>query len=275
MNPQDYEEVYGYSLLDDLHNLFPEILYDNEIFPHDTHRILSWMRHRMTGLFPQIYRRNRVIYSTRTAPRSRNEYEDWQFLTHISVRAPQQMRMNDLPLLNRIIEPSQTVNDTGFSSRLMNSILGNTTLPTNNVLWNSPTVSYRYQLNTMPLSNQTTLNTGLSNLLHTFFDSVPVNASMDEIAAATTVVDVSGDVICPICQDNAVPTSPTVTDGAAWRRLNGCGHQFHRSCVDRWFDRNVHCPVCRADIRDAARLQAEAIAEQALSNMADDNDSDI
>lgn len=29
-----------------------------------------------------------------------------------------------------------------------------------------------------------------------------------------------------------------------------CKHIFHRRCIDKWFDENVQCPLCRADMRD-------------------------
>jgi hypothetical protein len=38
--------------------------------------------------------------------------------------------------------------------------------------------------------------------------------------------------------------------GHSVRRLNRCGHTFHTTCIDTWFQRNVHCPVCRHDIRE-------------------------
>jgi hypothetical protein len=31
--------------------------------------------------------------------------------------------------------------------------------------------------------------------------------------------------------------------------MNVCHHTFHKSCIDTWFQENVHCPVCRHDIR--------------------------
>lgn len=271
MNPREYEEVYGYGLLDDLHNLFPEFLYDADLFPHDTNRMLGWMRHRMTNIFPQTYRRARVVYTTRHAPRRRSDYDDWQFISRISLRAPAQMRMSELPLLNRIVEPA--AEDYGFSTNLFNNLMNSTTLN------NLPSLSYRYQINTIPLAtNQTTnptVNPNLTTFLNSFFESVPVNASEEEINAASSIVDVSGDVICPVCQDNSAPSSPNSTPQPAWRKLNACGHTFHRNCVDRWFARNVHCPVCRADIRDSVRVdndnraRAEAVAERVLSEMDD------
>ena len=47
---------------------------------------------------------------------------------------------------------------------------------------------------------------------------------------------------CSICQDS-------FTEGQAIRKFRVCQHEFHRNCIDVWFQRNVHCPVCRHDVR--------------------------
>ena len=31
-------------------------------------------------------------------------------------------------------------------------------------------------------------------------------------------------------------------------RLISCGHEFHRSCVDRWFHQRSTCPFCRVNL---------------------------
>jgi hypothetical protein len=47
---------------------------------------------------------------------------------------------------------------------------------------------------------------------------------------------------CSICQDSIISTD-------SCRRLSPCSHVYHRSCIDQWFERSVHCPTCRHDIR--------------------------
>ncbi|KAK4760682.1 hypothetical protein SAY87_005575 [Trapa incisa] len=48
--------------------------------------------------------------------------------------------------------------------------------------------------------------------------------------------------ICPICLDDFRRDQ--------WcRELPGCGHVFHRSCVDTWLIKVASCPVCRARVR--------------------------
>lgn len=46
---------------------------------------------------------------------------------------------------------------------------------------------------------------------------------------------------CPICL-NMLQVDESV------RRLEGCGHTFHRSCVDLWLLRSSACPLCKATV---------------------------
>ncbi|KAH0856933.1 hypothetical protein HID58_085194 [Brassica napus] len=47
---------------------------------------------------------------------------------------------------------------------------------------------------------------------------------------------------CVVCLDG-------FRKGRWCRRLPGCGHVFHRKCVDTWFLRADTCPTCRARVR--------------------------
>lgn len=69
---------------------------------------------------------------------------------------------------------------------------------------------------------------------------IPTHAQVDSGSEIVHLEDVPEEVSCAICQERGTDES--------WRHLY-CEHYFHRACVDRWFSRNVHCPVCRADIR--------------------------
>ena len=77
-----------------------------------------------------------------------------------------------------------------------------------------------------------------------FWDSVPVAPTSQEIESASQTYEAPNalDTPCAICQD-------TIRESDMIRRLSYCNHFFHKNCVDTWFQRNVHCPVCRHDIR--------------------------
>jgi len=49
---------------------------------------------------------------------------------------------------------------------------------------------------------------------------------------------------CAICQD-------AMEDGQSVRILSHCIHRFHQDCIDTWFQSHVTCPTCRHDIRDS------------------------
>jgi hypothetical protein len=79
-------------------------------------------------------------------------------------------------------------------------------------------------------------------------ESVPVFPSLEKIEDATCLraavqSDETQESICGICQD-------LYTEGQAIRKIHHCSHEFHKSCIDPWFQQNVHCPICRFDIRN-------------------------
>ena len=78
--------------------------------------------------------------------------------------------------------------------------------------------------------------------------SVPVYPTAREIenASTTFMTTEQQDDNCAICQDE-IETNQSV------RRLTFCNHYFHQLCIDTWFQRNVHCPSCRHDIRIVER----------------------
>jgi hypothetical protein len=87
------------------------------------------------------------------------------------------------------------------------------------------------------------------------FSNVIVRPSREQIntsTAVTTLTAITTD-ICAICQDG-------YGIGNERRELNACHHIFHKACIDTWFQENVHCPVCRHDIREPASAAAASAA---------------
>jgi hypothetical protein len=88
---------------------------------------------------------------------------------------------------------------------------------------------------------QMPINTTIPNL-----EPVIVRPTILQIDNATTLrsaMAIDEDHVCSICQEN-------YTEGQAIRTITSCAHRFHKNCIDVWFGRNVHCPVCRHDIRE-------------------------
>lgn len=51
----------------------------------------------------------------------------------------------------------------------------------------------------------------------------------------------AADDDCPICLNVFKP-------GDAVRKLNVCGHHFHRCCIDLWLLRSLDCPLCKRKV---------------------------
>jgi hypothetical protein len=87
--------------------------------------------------------------------------------------------------------------------------------------------------------------------LDAFLQPVPVRPTQEQIDANSTVGNLVSDTehTCAICQD-------TLTAEQEGRKLTACSHWFHRNCIDTWLEGNVHCPVCRHDIREPAATEA-------------------
>lgn len=95
------------------------------------------------------------------------------------------------------------------------------------------------------------------NAMDQFLQPVPVRPTAEQIAENTTLGNLVSDTeqACAICQDALTPEQ----EG---RKLNACGHWFHKGCIDTWLNTNVHCPVCRHDIREQMRTNSPAAPTQ-------------
>ena len=87
------------------------------------------------------------------------------------------------------------------------------------------------------------------------FSNVIVRPTREQISAGSVVSIVSAPTtdICAVCQDG-------FGIGNERRRLNACRHVFHTGCIDTWFHENVHCPVCRHDIREPSAATGTPVA---------------
>ena len=88
------------------------------------------------------------------------------------------------------------------------------------------------------------------------FESVATNEQLEEIGR-----------VCIICRDEMS------LQGS--KRLPGCGHVFHKSCLREWLVQQQSCPTCRADIAAMeARQRQQQRLEQAHQQQAEQQPHD-
>lgn len=230
---QVYEHRYGFDLLDQLHNFFPELLYDTRMFERS--ELLQWARHRVSTLFPDIYVREQQLYRLYHSAGRMESYMAWRR------RAAAPLR----PVAATVSRPTTvSPSPTAFATNVWSQLLS------------APLLDMTYT--TSSLSNPITIAmlNELLGLRGGEGEDVVVAPTEEQIRAGSTVVEhtsVPADVSCAICQDRDTLQQ--------WRRLH-CDHYFHKRCVDEWLHRNVRCPVCRTDIRDASDDDDETETEE-------------
>ena len=110
------------------------------------------------------------------------------------------------------------------------------------------------------------LNQAFSGLLDTPLNPVVVRASPEVISQATENLlfselpnDIQRYQSCPVSHE-------PFTDNTEITRIRSCGHYFSRPAFRQWFDINVHCPICRQDIRDNIPNDNNNSLQNSISN---------
>ena len=268
----NHETLYGVGLLDDLHNYFPALLYDSSSF-ESVQDVLGYI-HRQTRNRFDLFSYGLREYQSTHPPQQpvENSY-------HRAVRTSLGgMTSQGVPAhstLRRSTMPVATVNATD-TTILPHPSLFNTNIPNLNtiqvelnriahdeeedeedeevVVQQTNTLLTNALLSLLQLPIQQTYGRPVNQLLlrpttmDQFLAPVVVRPTVEQIAANTSLGNLVTDTdhSCAICQD-------TLTSEQEGRKLNACGHWFHRSCIDTWLQGNVHCPVCRHDIREPLR----------------------
>jgi len=268
-----FERAYGFELLDDLHNFFPELMYDNELFDNE---MAAYMRHRVRTLFPQAYTRHENIYNIYERVNRRRSFATWRETYTPAIAAPPPRRPSPASFHVRVggdRADSETQDVSGAEVPVLETppptrrLLGVNTLggyrrpERNQVSWFAsgfPIEIPRQQaMEPIPLlfPEDNSLTNGLLNLLNigftgagagagALFQDVAVAPTDEQIAAGSEIraaADVSAETVCAICMDHG-------NEETAWRVLR-CSHMYHTACIDMWFQNHVACPVCRTDIR--------------------------
>jgi len=220
-----YENHYDIQLLDDLHNYFPDILYAPQRFTN-VGDLLAYIRERVRDRF-DLFSAGQRDFNDRnlntihpSTPRAVNTPPPpaRSYTTRtppVTIRptpnAPPRTIRTSHSLLTELLIP-RTTGDLEIENTLFGLIsgLGGLQMP--------------QQMPTM--------------------ESVIVRPTQEQINENTTIEILdTADEQCAICQDGMTP-------GTEIRSLDVCAHRFHITCIDTWFTRDVHCPICRHDVRE-------------------------
>jgi hypothetical protein len=259
MSSHQYEELYGVGLLDDLHNYFPALLYEQERFA-SVQSVLRYIQQQTRNRF-DLFSLGEREYHGRTPSASVSPPPPPPPTTVPSVRV--NVPLNDVSGNRILINSNFPASLPRLPTRLANPLSGL------QVFYNFPDYEEEEE-NPLTTTLTAQLLTSLLRLpanpivrggagLDAFLQPVPIRPTPEQIEANTTVGNLVSDEehACAICQDNLQPEQ----EG---RKLNACGHWFHKHCIDTWLEGNVHCPVCRHDIRGqtpASRTQEDQEAD--------------
>jgi hypothetical protein len=240
MNPGPY--LYN-PVLNEIHTTFPALLYETErfntlpsVFEYVQSQISNrydvfsaWQRHYSTvnptanvrHTVP-VNNRNRERNRRRRQNRARNRIARNESLQNNQNIVGQNPNTNTNPNDPAYVVPAYSQNHTTGILEILEQLL-----PANDLVY------------TVTVPRRTTTSR--------FSDPVIVRPTPAQIDAGSTLRTSLGliDLSCAVCQHS-------VTEGEIVRCLLPCNHQYHRDCIDTWFQRNVHCPVCRHDIREQA-----------------------
>ena len=273
----EYERYYGIQLLDDLHNYFPDILYNHTRFRSITD-VFGYMQDIMNSRF------NLFSSATSRFRQQQQQPENVAYSSNIHVGGRQQQQPQQPQEYIYTIPTTFTdFVDTPSNHIQFIPIRFNTTerrpqtppsppSPFSETDGENNTIGLQHRRTTTQqqprtisavsvlsqiLDPTTGVNDILSSLLGTslsdFADPVIVAPSRYQIVSATRryIVQTDLESPCAICQD-------TIRVSTEVRKIDFCQHAFHKDCIDSWFRINVSCPVCRHDIRNLTASQPAA-----------------
>ena len=274
-NRRPYENI----LLNDLHEIMPEALYDSDLFNSP---ILRFFQQRVGHMFP-AYHRERGSYLRDQADSRRHAFRS----TRLS-RMPNPVMPPPPPV--PVVQTYESNISESFLRGLLLSIMAE-----NAVLPPSPppaatapaTTAAATSATSAPSASSTSseeedesdmtdggriinaaspletepriIRRGHSGITVTipggsrWWDPVAVRPSAGAYSRNTILMDsscVPAGTVCTVCQSApGEDLSGVLITDTVWRKLRSCQHYFHKICADRWFEQNIHCPNCRADIR--------------------------
>ena len=239
-----YESYYGVGLLDDLHNYFPALLYEPDEF-HSVRDVLGYISSRT--------RRRFDLYS--------NAVNSYGAAGSVGSAAPVPVRVaSGVPTQYTVpssYAPTATVPATATvpPPAARNTVQFPVTASAISAL-----LAGLGDINSVENSiYQILLRPSIPRVPRNFMEPVVIRPTQEQIAAATRLGTPNDPTeVCAICQE-------TIEDNQPARLINYCEHWFHTNCIDVWFQQNVHCPVCRHDIRILEDLSGNMIPQSSTT----------
>jgi hypothetical protein len=275
-----YEDYYGVSMLDDMHNFFPDLLYNNGRF-RSIESVFAYINSQMNENF-NLYSMARSRLGRNVRPRVAQQTQAPAERTTTErtpveqTPAPRNSYFDDMMHIGigsqRVAQPATPPMTQPRRATTVPSMLfpGLEVISSEYII---PPVTGTGGA-TAALASIASLLTGgdmtSRNLMDAFAgipgfsEPVPVRPTRHQITAATTeeIVAEGEESLetCPICQDE-------IAIGTTMRIINHCDHSFHKECIDVWFSQNVHCPVCRHDIRELDEESETEGEERVMENV--------
>jgi hypothetical protein len=102
---------------------------------------------------------------------------------------------------------------------------------------------------------------------------VPIYPTLEQINNAITTLPFSSinnplNERCPIGLEYFQPNDVV-------SQIIRCGHIFCTHEIQSWFQNNVHCPVCRYDIRENTSVNNTSVNNTSVNNTSVNNDTSV
>ena len=235
---------YTIPILNDLHELYPDILYHPSRF-QSGEDVINYIVERGVHL---PYEQEYAQYQT--ALRQREEHEQLeQRLQRLEQQVPQVAPepVAPEPVVPVQEAPRQVVRNARLSVRELQEdwereIYGAMVWrPWHDPNYVAPSVS----------ESQSSITRLLTSLIEDGImsgqrSSNPLRPTADQLRRSTTIRTLTDNAedLCHICHDGMLT-------GQSVRTIRHCNHMFHQLCIDTWFSMRPTCPACRHDVRNS------------------------
>jgi hypothetical protein len=233
---------YSISLLNDLHNYFPDLLYQPQRFQS----VPDVLQYVISVANQNPYERARLTHAAHAAHVTR------------AASVPPTATANATAASAASTTQRVPVRSSDHTTNAFYQLLHGNRLPESEIIFSSRSSrpsSSRAFLGGNWMGGDSATDSLLTSLIGQMFEApslqnfldqpVTVHPTTEQIHHNTTLTTATRnmDDNCAICQD-------PIEQGHRMRILNYCTHSFHAECIDTWFTTHVTCPTCRHDIRN-------------------------